>query len=165
MAIAFALVEATPYRLRYLCTQDGAISSPPVAADGFNTIPNDGGVTPDLLNDIASGAGPSPLRAIIRARLDGFPLTNSTTPIIPAGALNQAQARAIMNSDDNASAVLTNDLVGRSVVEITPRTGTISWSTDVNVDGQGDPTIEVRSDVGGAATAYVDVHFRHTYDL
>lgn len=163
MAITFALVDATPFRLRYLATQDGVISSPPDPADGFNTIPNDGGVTPDLLTDIetvtAGGAGNAPLRGPIRARLDGFgPL--------PVGALNQAQARALLNSDDAAGAVLTNLNVGRCVVTFQPRTGQgVEWATDVNVDAQGDPVIEVRSGVGVAATCYVDLHFRDSRDL
>lgn len=162
MAITFALVDATPYRLRYLATQDGVISSPPVAADGFATIPNDAGATPDLQTDIltapTSGANGIPLQKIIKARIDGFgPL--------PAAALNQAQARAIMNSDDAASAVLTTQRVGRAVTTTSPKTGVIAWSADINVDGEGDPVVEVRSEVGVVATSYVDIHYRHTYDL
>ncbi len=162
MAIAFQLVEATPYRLRYLATQDGVISSPPVAADGFDTIPNDAGATPDLQTDILAAAGarggPSgglPLQAPIRARLDGI-------GPVAAGALNQAQARAILNSDDNALAVLTNQNVPRAQIRITPRLGVIAWAADANVDGEGDPTVEVRSEVGTAATAYVDLLLQPT---
>ncbi len=159
-----ALVDATPYRLRYLATQDGVITSPSNPdVDALATIPNNGGATPDLRTDIetvsVSGAGGIPLREIIRARLDGF------GPLAP-GALTQAQARAIMNSDDPTSAVLTNQRVGRAVCRVYPRTGNnVPWAVDVNVDGQGDPVIEVRSGTGTAATAYVDVHFRHTDDL
>lgn len=163
MAITFTLVDATPWRLRYLATQDGVISSPPVAADGFNTIPNQGGATPDLRTDIGtvttSGADGIPLQKIIRARLDGF------GPLAP-GPLTQAQARAIMNSDDSASNVLTNQRVGRAITEVIPRLGQgVTWAADVNVDGDGDPTVEIRSDVGVASTAYVDIHRRHTFDL
>lgn len=164
MAIVFQLVEATPYRLRYLATQDGVISSPPVAADGFNTIPNDAGATPDLQTDILTAGGargePSgglPLQVPIRARLDGI------GPIV-AGALNQAQARAIFNSDDNAIAVLVNQYVPRCQIRHDPRLGVIAWATDANVDGQGDPVIEVRSEVGAAATCYIDLHLEHTGD-
>jgi len=160
MAITFALVDATPYRLRYLATQDGVVSSPPVAADGLATIPNDGGATPDLRTDATVNAGPGGpvLRKLLRVRLDGYgPLA--------AGAITQAQARALMNSDDAAGAVLTNYNVGRAVTTVTPRLGLIAWATDWNVDVNGDPVCEVRSATGTAATAYVDIHYRHTYDL
>jgi len=161
MAITFSLVDATPYRLRYLATQDGEISSPPVAADGFNTIPNQGGASPDLRTDpilTTYGAGGVPILKIMRTRLDGY-------GPIAAGAITQAQARALCNSDDAAGAVLTNHNVGRCVTTITPRLGLIEWTVDWNVDGQGDPVCEVRSTTGTAATAYVDIHFRHTDDL
>ena len=160
MAITVALVDATPYRLRYLATQDGVISSPPVAADGLVTILNDGGATPDLRTDATVNAGPSgpALRKLLRVRLDGY-------GPVAAGAINQAQARALMNSDDAAGAVLINHNVGRAVTAITPRTGVIAWATDWNVDAQGDPVCEVRSATGTVATAYVDIHYRHTYDL
>jgi hypothetical protein len=107
------------------------------------------------------------LDAIINARTNGYPPnTTSGTPTHPAGALTQAIARAYMNSDDAAGAELTNNLIGRAVVEVTPRTApAVTWAVDVNVDAGGDPTVEVRSTAGLAATAYVDIHFRHTYDL
>jgi len=161
MAITATLVDATPYRLRYLMTQDGVVSSPPVAADGLVTIPNTlGGATPNLHTDSIVNAGPGGpvLHKIMNARIAGFgPLA--------AGALTQAQARALCNSDDAAGAVLTNYNVGRAVTTITPRLGLIAWATDWNVDVQGDPVCEVRSATGTAATAYLDIHYRHTYDL
>ena len=163
MAITFSLVEVTPYRLRYLATQDGVISSPPVAADGFNTIPNANGATPDLGTDIATatgaGAGGIPLNPIIDAGRNGYKQ-------VAAGALTQAGARALLNSDDNAGAFLTNHHVGRAVITVTPRTpATVNWAVDANVDGNANPTIEVRSETGTAATAYVDLHMRHSDDL
>jgi hypothetical protein len=162
MAITFTLVESTPNRLRYLAAQDGVVTSPTNPdVDGLAVIPNDGGATPDLRTD----ASPGPLDAIINSRLNGFP-PNTGSPVVPAGPLTQAQARALYNSDDAASAVLTNDLVGRAVVEVTPRgDGRIAWAVDVNVDGQGDGVFEVRSDIGTVADAYIDFHFRHTLDL
>jgi hypothetical protein len=156
MAITFVLVENTPYRLRYLATQDGVISSPPVAADGFNTIPNDAGGTPDLRTD--SAPFNSALHRIMRARLEAY-------PPLPAGALTQAQARALLASDDAAGAVLTNQNISRCEIRVTGRTGAVQWAVDANVDGQGDPVVEVRSETGTAATAYVDIVQRHSYDL
>lgn len=162
MAITFTLVDATPYRLRYLAVQDGVISSPPVEADGFDTIPNDANPTPDLKTDILTaptqGGGGSPLQKLIDAGRNGYKHV--------AAALNQAEARALFNSDDAAGAVLTNNYVGRAVVTMLKKPPvTVHWSADVNVDGSGNPVIEVRSDVGTPAAAYVDLHFRHTDDL
>jgi hypothetical protein len=155
MALTAQLVESTPYRLRYLLTNDGVDSSPSDPdVDGSVTIPNDAGVTPDLRTD----ASPGHLDRIINVRLNGYgPL--------PAGAITQAQARALLASQDAAGAVLTNDLVGRAVCEVQGRTGRLTWAVDVDVDVQGDPVVIVRSSVGVAGTGYLDIHFRHTYDL
>lgn len=169
MAITLSLVYSRPDRLRYLCDQDGVISSPPVAADGLATLANDGGATPDLQTDMLlagalAGVSGLPLLALINAGRNGF-------GPIAAGGLTQAQARAIFMSDDAAGAVLTNNQVLRAVCGITPRNGggvpigSIQWAVDVNVDGQGDPVIEIRSSVGEAAAAYLDIHLRHTHDL
>jgi hypothetical protein len=154
MALTAALVESTPYRLRYLLTQDGAVTSPTDPdVDALVTIPNDIGGTPDLATD----ASPGPLDQVINVRRNGY-------GPFAAGAITQAQARALMNSDDAAN-VLGNDLTGRCVCEVTGRTGRLSWAVDVDVDLQGDPEINVRSTAGVAGTGYLDIHFRHTYDL
>jgi len=162
MAITAWLIDATPYRLRYKCHQDGVISSPPVAADGLVTIPNQGGATPDLrtdaLNGAHTGAGGIPINDIMRVRLWGY-------GPIAAGAITQAQARALCNSDDPGSAVLTNFNVGRCVTSITPMLPAFSWAADWNVDIDGDPVCEVRSATGTEGWAILDIHFRHTDDL
>jgi len=162
MAIDFTLVDATPYRLRYLAVQDGVISSPPVEADGLGTIGNSGAVSPDLQTDILSAAagvaGGSPLQKLIDAGRNGYKHL--------ASVLSQAEARALLNSDDAAGAVLTNKNVGRAVVTMLKKQEiSVLWAADVNVDGSGNPVIEVRSDVGTPAAAYIDLHFRHTDDL
>jgi hypothetical protein len=142
--------------------QDGAISSPPLESDGLGLIGNDGSPSPDLLTDILSApegtAGGSPLQKLIDAGRNGYKHV--------AAVLNQAEARALLNSDDAASAVLTNNNVGRAVVTMLKKQAvTVHWAADVNVDGSGNPTIEVRSDVGTPGVAYLDLHFRHTDDL
>jgi hypothetical protein len=135
-------------------TQDGVVSSPPVAADGLVTIPNTlGGATPDLYVDStinAGGVDGPPISRPIRARLTGYGAA-------AAGALNQAQARALFGCGV-VGAVLSNLIVQRNRVHITPRLGLIDWLVDVNVDGQGDPVVEVRSAIGTAATAMLDIH-------
>ena len=153
MAITFSLVESTPLHLRYLCTQDGEVTSPPAAADGFNTIPNDAGATADLQTDTLPFK--SSLHDIMRARSTAY-------PPLAAAALTQAQARALLLSSDAAAAVLTNEKINRCVCYIPPRLGMIAWGVDANVDGAGDPVIEVRSATGTAATAYLDIWQVHS---
>ncbi len=150
MAVTFALVENTPYRLRYLATSDtqGGIQG------GTGTIPNDGGATPDLLTDLANDPS-GPLRAIVRARLDGI-------GTVAAGALTQAQARAALNSDGTVS--IGNDLVPRAILRVISRSGSAVWAIDANVDGQGDPVVDVIA-TAAVGTAYVDIFARHSIDL
>ena len=148
MTVTFALVESTPYRLRYLATSGGEVLG------GTGTIPNDGGATPDLLTDLtASFENLHALRACVRARLDGYGTIGSGTP------LTQAQARALFLSDNTVS--VGNNTLMRAVTTVTTRTGTASWSVDANVDGQGDPVVAVTASVA-AGDAYVDIHCRYS---
>lgn len=155
MAITFALIDHTANRLVYLCTQDGVVSSPPVAADGFATIPNDGGVTADLTTDStlaapnADGVGGIPIGRPMRARVNGYGAH-------AAGVLTQAQARALFCCGAVA-AVLTNYTIQRNRTFITARSAAIAWAADWNVDGGGDPVCEVRSATGTACTAVLDI--------
>lgn len=189
--ISFKLVEATPFRLRYLAFQDGVISSPPLPSDGFATIPNDGVPSPDLLTDATDGANETGggavgnrtlLVNIVRARLDGI-------GVIPAGTpLTQAQARALLLSDDPTEALLTNNNVPRAIVTaqcsvrvfvpgqpfnplpsplptFAQLSSLVDFCVDANVDLQGDPVVEVRSGVGFPGFAYIDIYARHTINL
>ncbi len=164
MAITISLVYARPDRLRYLLAQDAQ-------AGATVTLANDGGVTPDLQTDIlsAAGAGVSglPLLRLINARRDGFG-TN------PAGTvLTQAEARALFLSNTAGVALVGNDNILRARSRVTPRTvgalvappSIIEWVVDANIDGQGDPVLVIDAPTGVAATAYLDLHLRHTYDL
>lgn len=179
--ILFKLVENTPYRLRYLAFQDGVISSPPLLSDGFAVIPNDGGPSPDLLTDLANDPV-GPLARIVRARLDGLGAVISP----PGTPLTQAQARALLLSDDPTNATLTNNTVPRALIvsqcsgrsfnpldPFDPGPPQLNWilsslvdfCLDANVDADGDPIVEVRSGLGFPGFAYIDIHERHTYDL
>jgi len=156
MAIVAQLVDATPYRLRYLLTQ--TVNSP-AAADAM-TIPNIiAGATPNLDTDsiVNTGVGGSPLHRMIDVRNNGW------GPIV-AGAITQAQARAMFASDDNAAAVNTSFQVVRAITTIQARTGQYNWAVDWNVDAQGDPDVDIIAPAG-AGTAYLDIHVRHTNDL
>jgi hypothetical protein len=163
MTITAALLSATPLRLLYQLTRDTGVGST------FN-LPNAGGVSPDLRTDALagatggpmSGAGGSPMLAIMRARLDGFgPL--------PAAALTQAQARALLQSDDPTRVVLVSRYIGRCVCRITSRGATAAadmntqWLVDANVDGDGDPILNIGAETGGvtAEIAILEIIFRH----
>ncbi len=139
MTITAALIQSTPYRLRYLLTHDAQ------AGDSL-TIPNDGGNTPDLTTDASGG----PLKERV---------------IDLTGLVSQAAARAFLNSDDAARTFLTNHLVGRAVLDLVPRSGTPEWFCDANIDGQGDAVVEVGVLSGAASECYLDIHFRHTAEL
>jgi hypothetical protein len=93
-----------------------------------------------------------PLRAIVRAAIDGLGLFPPATP------LTQADSRAILCADD-FGANAGNNKAPRAALIVTGR-GAGDWDVDANVDGGGNPTIVVNK---GAATGgeigYVDVEF------
>lgn len=151
MPLTATLVESTANRLRYLISNSSTTGT-------TVTIPNDGGATPDLLTDLATDPS-GPMRAIIRARLDGIG-THA------AGALTQAQARDILNSDGSGASVGNNN-VPRARLTITPRTAAaVGWTADANIDGQGDPVVVVTTQDGTpGAAAYLDIWVRHSIDL
>jgi hypothetical protein len=162
MPIAFTLIESSPHKLRYLAEQDGEIHEEP--DDGFNTISNNLSPSPDLGTDIQGvgsepGVSGIPLKAPIDAARSGY-------PPLPLGPLTQAQARALFLLDDPTNAVLTNELIGRSLVTIMPREagGEVNWAVDMNVDIDGNPVVEVRSNLGNAGSAIIDLEFLHSVD-
>lgn len=143
MTTTATLVFAGHNRLRYLISTDGD------GADGV-TITSTGAATPDLLTDSLAG----PLKNLAKAADDGFGL-------FAAGALTQAQARALWLSDWSTSAGNANTLTARCT--ITPRTGsdTIYWIVDANVSG-GDPILTVTPGAGGTAgTVYLDIEVQN----
>ena len=147
MAITITLVENTPFRLRYLLVNSGS------PLGGSATIPNDAGATPDLRTDLANDPS-GPMRAIARAGVDGI-------GVIAAGALTQAGARAILNSDNTGN--VGNDYVPRAVMTLTARSGTAVFAVDANVDGDADPIVNITSSAA-AGEAYLDIHARHSFN-
>ena len=159
MAItSVTLVLSTPYRLRYLITTDNA------AGASVTTLPSQGGLTPDLLTDLADtsnnpGGLAGPLRPIINSGEAGL------GPVVAsAAALTVAQARAFFNSDDAAGAVLTNSNVLRAQLSVTPREGTSSWLVDAAAGAGATPQRNGRITVTcnaaaapTAASAYVTI--------
>jgi hypothetical protein len=89
MAVIAALVYAGHERLRYLVTSSGG-------AGGSVTITSTGAATPDLITDSVAG----PIKNIANVFTNGYGL-------LPAGALTQAQARALWLSDDPTNVVST----------------------------------------------------------
>ncbi len=174
MAITPSLIDRTPNRLRYLLT----ITAVSPAAQQNLVLANAGGATPDLLTDATLGMGsaviaaagqtPSPagapsrgpLLAIIRARLDGYgPLA--------AGALNQTQARALLDSWEAAvpPVVISSEMVGRaqmSIRVVSGATAGLSIGVDANVDGDGDPIVDIEAFLtqqAGTVLAILSIEF------
>jgi|SRR5882672_3848900 len=136
MALTATLVEQGNNRLRYLLVANttGGVTA---------TITTTGAATPDLLTDSLYG----PIKVIAGAFTAGL-------GILAAGAMTQAQARAMWVAD-SSDPVLGNSKVPRALCNLTPRTGTAAWNVDANVDGSGHPLLTAfASDVG---SAYLDV--------
>jgi hypothetical protein len=137
MANTAALVFQGHNHLRYLVTAD--------EAGGAFTIANDAGASPDLQTDSLAG----PIKQIAQARATGI-------GTVAAGALTQAQARALLLAD-SAAANVGGTKVPRCIVTATPRLTGIAMTVDANVDGDGDPIITGTITADGFG--YVDVHF------
>lgn len=142
MAVTALLVNARSNRLTYLLTQDGA-------AGTTLAITTTGVATPDILTDTTNIGGK--MRQLAKAFTDGY-------GAFPAGALTQAQARALWMSDRIASSPGPVQTITTARCMITPRTGATApgWLVDANVDGGGHPTINITAQAG-AGTAYLDI--------
>lgn len=143
MTVTAALISATKTQLAYLITHDGG------AGDAV-TIPNDAGVSPDLQTDATGGI----LKAMMRARVNGY-------GAFAAAALTQAQARALLQSNDPTSVFGTSNIM-RARTWLTTTTGLANWSVDANVDGGGDPVLAVTKAATAAGTAILYIQAGHT---
>lgn len=137
MAVTAALVYYSPNHLRYLLTQDGA-------AGTTLSITTTGAATPDLRTDSVAG----PIKNLALAATNGF-------AAFAAGALTQAQARALWLSDWSTDP--GNELNVTAKCVITPRSGTVlpGWKADANVSS-GNPIISIVAQAT-AGTCYLDV--------
>lgn len=147
MALTAAVVERTPQRLLYLVTQDGGGGT-------TMTIPNQNAGTPDLGADSLTD---TPLGDVMQRRRDtGVPLI-------------QAEARALLFGDNalgNGSVLgggtgpnngVTGDFnAPRCHVYFTARDGFDGWIVDANVDGDGDPILNLIGPAG-ASHAYLEI--------
>lgn len=147
-SVAFSLVEATPFRVRYLMTASGQ--------PGTTVLPNANivGINPDLRNDARGGvAGVESLFNVL------------STPVA-----NAAEARRVMFGDlTSPTPALPDGLHAR--VTITPRTDAKAWSVDADeganagdAPSAGFPVLVVLipDNVAGTEEAYLDIHVDHT---
>lgn len=120
------------------------------------------------------------LKRIFNVFSAGLPAEGGGANIIAAGAITQAQARALLLSDDSAGTTLSNTGVPRAACRIYSRGANNSkpggrvWSVDANVDSSGKPVLFVtavfaRSTVVTPVSpflspnnAYLDIEFRST---
>jgi hypothetical protein len=155
MSIAFSLVEATPYRLRYLATA----TAEGTGASTTGVITNRGTGSPDLRGD-ADTFNDGPMHKLVSR--DGS---------------TQAKARTLLNGDGLTA---NTDLVTqRAKLEVIPRNALIDasgvhWAVDA-IDGNtgdagappagsnGFPCVQVTAPNVSGAIAYVDIHFQHSY--
>jgi hypothetical protein len=139
MAIAFTLVESTPNRLRYLCTNSGETIFP-----SSGTLDN----------------------ATLQA--DAIDGTQMAT-VMAKTVATQAKARELLLGDGPASLEDAEDIdVARCHCKLTPRNlvalTTVQWAVDANADGSNLPEIIVYgTDSAGPSYAYLDIEFAHTF--
>jgi hypothetical protein len=138
MTVTAARQFNTKNTIVYLFTHDGG-------AGDAATIPNDAGASPDLTTDAEGGL----LKAIMTARTNGY-------GAFAAGALNQAQARALLFSMDPSN-VFGTDNIARARCATLTMTGVDDWVLDANVDGQGDPVLTATKTTTAAGTFLVTI--------
>lgn len=160
-----------------LRVRDSAGPTSPLAS------PNQGGAVGAALvitnAQLQTAAPRGNLRKLFRARDEAVPNTGLT-----AAALTQAQARALLNSQDSSPStptVLLTNRAPRAIVNVVDthfassvavRPNNRKWSCDVSVDGSGRPTLVVRasffrqgvitptSAFTCPADAFIDIHFQ-----
>lgn len=144
MSLTITLVHAGANRLRYLMVSTAGTTS--------GTITTTGAATPDILTDSIQG----PIKKLARTVTDGYGK-------LPAGALTQAQARALWLSDDAANvATITDGSPPTAAPRITFRgtnlTGPLNIAVDANVSvGQATITINSGATGGSGWSAYLDI--------
>lgn len=179
MAITAALVESTPYLLKYLLTaaSSSTSASAATAANTVFTFTNAFSATPDLATDSANdrqAQGPNTMQAIMNARRRGY-------GSIAAGAtVTQAQARALLMSRDPSNATLNTQNMMACEMSIepvfaTPANGTNPglkppfWMVDASVDASTNPIVKVRlsypNGTLAAMTGLLTIRVRHSYDF
>lgn len=135
MPVTAALVNAQHNRLRYLITSD--------ASGGTLAITTTGAASPDLRTDSLQG----PIKQIAFAAANGI-------GNVVAGALTQAQARAILLSNDPGS-VVGNANMPRAISQLTQVSGAGIFSVDANVTG-GNPVLNVTC-TAAVGVSYLDI--------
>lgn len=138
MATLGSLVGIGKNTLRYLITHTDL--TPFVLTDT-------GAPSPDLLTDTAGRNGV--LRKMATVFTTGYGQ-------FPAGALTQAQARAML-ANDASGANVGNANIPRAQCSAVARSGSNTYQVDVGVDGAGHPTITVTPGINSAGSCYLDL--------
>lgn len=153
MPITFSAVEKTPDRLLYLVTIVAGVPNPAT------------GIIPNRIN---LGV-PLGLWADATSVFRGSPLANLLQQTLTAG--DNAGARRIIFGDGRTSGISIN--APRCKVNITPRvslTPNPSWSVDANegtaqdAQSAGQAILVIFGPNVNGATAYVDIHLKHTME-
>jgi hypothetical protein len=145
-ALTISLVDAGHNRLRYLLQQT-------TTGTDSGIITTTGAATPDVLTDVLPNQGP--ICKLAKAFTNGY-------GAFAAGALSQAQARALWASDWTG-ADPGNRLTVTARTRLTPNADNgVSgvWLVDVDVDGSGHPVIGasgIGNDVGGSCFLDIEV--------
>jgi hypothetical protein len=157
-AISFQLVDATPYRLRYLCTTFGGGQLPVV-------LPNAGQATPDLRTDAASAAPGSGQNPMIT--------------VVSTAVVNQVEARKVLLGEQPVPGALTPAGARklRAHCQITQRNpaaaALVNWDVDADEGANagsaasaGFPVLvlDLSTNLEDGVTAYLDIFVADTYN-
>lgn len=140
MAITATLVYAGHNRLTYLITTD--------TGNETVSIESDGGASPDLLTDSLAG----PLKQIARVKTNGY------GKIAAGGITTDAQARALLLSDDAADQVGAGGRPPTAIARLSGRDSN-GWRVDAvrGPTDTGTPGIQVTKWSNGGGSCYLDV--------
>lgn len=169
MAIAIVLAKVGRNRIRYLMssTSTGADTGTINTIGGTST-----GSVPDLLTDLLSGVQGGGGTQVLPAAGNQGPLVNLAKVVaqgfgqFASGVQTQAKARALWMSDRSGANPGTNLPTARcQICPVVQGVGS-GWRIDANVDGGGNPILQVSSlGVGvdvAQGEAYLDIFIGDT---
>jgi hypothetical protein len=149
-AISIQLVDATPYRLRYLLVDSG---------NGGNVVLTNRGpteATPDLRGDATrAAAGNNQANAPLLAQ-------------VSLAVVNQAEARHVLAGHQTPTTPEAANIV-RAHMKVSPKLGRDLWIVDTDegaaagdAPSAGFPVVIVGSEGIAGGAAYLDIHLTHT---
>jgi len=150
-SVAFTLVSATPYHLRYLMEDTGQPGSTTMANAGTAPVLPD---TADLRYNALTAAGQG---------AGGLPLYE----LLNTGVQNQASARHSLLADATTNSPNPANLA-RANCDITQKVlaaNGFGWSVDADLGAGGSagyPVLTITPPGGGDGIAYLDIHLEHS---